>query len=66
MELQEVTICEAEIKKSGGKYVIVGTVETCKGCWAYIATAYQAKREGFKGCNLIQRPYQLQNVRLWQ
>ena len=48
MDLEQVTLCEAEIKKSGGKYVIVGTVETCKGCWAYIATAYQAKREGFK------------------
>lgn len=49
MDLQEVTICEAEIKQSKGKYVIVGTVETCKGCWAYIAPAYQAKREGLEG-----------------
>lgn len=48
MELQKVTMCEAEIKQHNGKYEIIGTVETCYGCWAYIAPAYQAKREGFK------------------
>ena len=47
MDLEQVTLCEAEIKQHRG-YVIICTVETCRGCWAYIATAYQAKREGFK------------------
>ena len=47
MELEQVTLCEAELKQHKG-YVIICTVETCWGCWAYIATAYQAKREGFK------------------
>ena len=48
MELEQVTLCEAEIKQHKG-YVIICTVETCRGCWAYIAPTYQAKREGFKG-----------------
>ena len=47
MDLEQVTLCEAEIKQHRG-YVIICTVETCRGCWAYIAPTYQAKREGFK------------------
>ena len=47
MELDQVTLCEAEIKQRRG-YVIICIVETFWGCWAYITPAYQAKREGFR------------------
>ena len=40
-------LCEMEEKQRQG-YIVVGIVESCWGCKAYLLTPYEAKREGFR------------------
>ena len=44
---KEVPLCEMEEKQRQG-YIVIGVVESCWGCKAYLLTPFEAKKEGFR------------------
>ena len=47
IEPMEVPLCEMEEKQRQG-YIVIGVVESCWVCKAYLLTPFEAKKEGFR------------------